>query len=199
MEMPIEVIEVVAPNLKPKVTKPRKKYAKRGKLQTKVLNALGNGLRTTESISHAVSEDREVVGRLLWKLTQKGFVITKKVQGVREAKYYLNTEKPSLDLRELAYKVSQGRKPERMKTIATRISDTPLRTRMVTAADNVNHPAHYKTGGIETIDFIEAKQLTYNLGNVVKYITRADHKGNKLEDLKKAQWYLNREVANLTK
>jgi hypothetical protein len=65
--------------------------------------------------------------------------------------------------------------------------------------DNVNHPAHYKTGGIETIDFIEAKSLSYNLGNVVKYITRADYKGNKLEDLKKAQWYLNREVSNLTK
>ena len=65
--------------------------------------------------------------------------------------------------------------------------------------DNVNHPSHYKVGGIETIDFIEAKSLSYNLGNVVKYLTRADHKGNKLEDLKKAQWYLNREVSNLTK
>jgi len=65
--------------------------------------------------------------------------------------------------------------------------------------DNINHPAHYKAGGIETIDFIEAKSLNYNLGNVMKYITRADHKGNKLEDLKKAQWYLNREVSNLSK
>jgi len=63
--------------------------------------------------------------------------------------------------------------------------------------DKVNHPSHYKVGGIETIDFIEAKSLGYNLGNVVKYITRADHKGNKLEDLKKAQWYLNRAVKNL--
>ena len=65
--------------------------------------------------------------------------------------------------------------------------------------DNVNHPSHYKVGGIETIDFIEAKSLTYNLGNVVKYITRADHKGNKLEDLKKAQWYLNREIQTMEK
>ena len=60
--------------------------------------------------------------------------------------------------------------------------------------DNVNHPAHYKTGGIETIDFIEAKGLNYHLGNVVKYITRADTKGNRKEDLLKAQWYLNREI-----
>ena len=65
------------------------------------------------------------------------------------------------------------------------------------APDNVNHPAHYKVGGIETIDFIEAKKLGYNLGNVVKYITRADYKGNKLEDLRKAQWYLTREISML--
>ena len=67
------------------------------------------------------------------------------------------------------------------------------------ADDMVNHPSHYKVGGIETIDFIEAKQLDYHLGNVVKYISRADHKDEKLENLKKAQWYLNRAVANLSK
>jgi hypothetical protein len=66
-----------------------------------------------------------------------------------------------------------------------------------TKADPVNNPAHYTVGGIETIDFIEAKQLGYNLGNVVKYLTRADHKGNKLEDLRKAQWYLTREINSL--
>ena len=60
--------------------------------------------------------------------------------------------------------------------------------------DPVNHPAHYTTGGIETIDFIEAKNLNYNLGNAVKYITRADHKGNRLQDLQKAKWYLEREI-----
>lgn len=66
------------------------------------------------------------------------------------------------------------------------------------APDNVNHPAHYKVGGIETIDFIEAKGLGYNLGNVIKYITRADHKDNTIEDLCKARWYLNREIAKHT-
>jgi hypothetical protein len=99
---------------------------------------------------------------------------------------------------ELGWKLSQGRSqlrgrpPMRMKTIATFTSN-------VSVKDNVNHPEHYKTGGIETIDFIEAKSLGYHLGNVVKYVTRADHKGNRLEDLKKAQWYLNRAVANLEK
>ena len=60
--------------------------------------------------------------------------------------------------------------------------------------DPVNHPAHYKIGGIETIDFIEAKALGYHLGNAVKYITRADHKGNRLQDLQKAKWYIDRAI-----
>jgi hypothetical protein len=65
-------------------------------------------------------------------------------------------------------------------------------------SDPVNHPAHYKVGGIETIDFIEAKGLNYHLGNVVKYIARADHKGDRLENLEKARWYLDREIGNLS-
>lgn len=67
------------------------------------------------------------------------------------------------------------------------------------ADDKVNSPSHYKVGGIETIDFIEAKGLDYHLGNVIKYISRADHKDDKLENLKKAQWYLNRAVSKLSK
>ena len=73
------------------------------------------------------------------------------------------------------------------------------RPRKEVITDNVNSPAHYKAGGIETIDFIEAKHLGYNLGNVVKYISRADYKGKNLEDLKKAEWYLKREIAILEK
>lgn len=63
------------------------------------------------------------------------------------------------------------------------------------APDLVNQPPHYTTGGIETIDFIRAKQLDYCLGNVVKYITRAPHKGNEVQDLKKARWYLDRAIS----
>lgn len=61
--------------------------------------------------------------------------------------------------------------------------------------DLVNSPPHYKTGGIETIDFIEAKDLNYRLGNVVKYVSRAGKKGDPIEDLEKALWYLQREIA----
>jgi len=69
-----------------------------------------------------------------------------------------------------------------------------LITMVEPASDPVNHPAHYKTGGIETIDFIEAKAFNYNMGNAVKYISRAEYKGNKRQDLEKAIWYLNREL-----
>ena len=62
--------------------------------------------------------------------------------------------------------------------------------------DIINNPSHYVTGGIETIDFIEAKLLGFNLGNVVKYISRADHKGKRIEDLEKARFYLDREIQN---
>jgi len=62
--------------------------------------------------------------------------------------------------------------------------------------DNVNHPPHYTVGGIETIDFIEAKGLHnhYHLANAVKYISRAPYKKDYLEDIKKAAWYLQREI-----
>ena len=58
----------------------------------------------------------------------------------------------------------------------------------------MNHPPHYTVGGLEVIDFIEAKQLSYHLGNVVKYIVRAGHKGDALQDLQKARWYLERAI-----
>lgn len=60
--------------------------------------------------------------------------------------------------------------------------------------DAVNHPSHYTRGRIEVIDFIEDQQLPYHLGNVIKYIARAGYKGDKLEDLKKARWYLDRYI-----
>lgn len=78
-----------------------------------------------------------------------------------------------------------------------RIKPTAKPITVSATPDLVNQPPHYKVGGIETIDFIEAKKLNYNLGNVVKYLTRADHKGSKLEDLRKAQWYLTREINTL--
>ena len=63
--------------------------------------------------------------------------------------------------------------------------------------DSVNHPKHYTFGKIEVIDVLEDWQLGFHLGNVVKYIARAAHKGVLLEDLKKARWYLDRYITKL--
>lgn len=69
------------------------------------------------------------------------------------------------------------------------------------ASDNVNSPSHYADGKIEVIDFIEDKKLGFNLGNSVKYISRAGKKDKTkhIEDLEKARWYLDREINNLKK
>lgn len=72
----------------------------------------------------------------------------------------------------------------------------PRREGVTIENETVNHPAHY--GGAdnpyEAIKIIEAWSLGFNLGNAVKYIARAGKKGPALEDLKKAAWYLNREI-----
>lgn len=68
-----------------------------------------------------------------------------------------------------------------------------------TAAEAVHHPAHY--GGAdnpyEAIKVIEAWELGFHLGNAVKYIARAGKKGDTLEDLKKARWYLDRLIEGM--
>lgn len=65
--------------------------------------------------------------------------------------------------------------------------------------DIVNRPSHYTDGGIETIDFIEAKKLPYHLGNAVKYISRAGKKDKSktVEDLQKAVWYIERYIKQM--
>lgn len=60
--------------------------------------------------------------------------------------------------------------------------------------ETVNHPSHYNAGSIEVIDAIEDWELNFHLGNVVKYVARAEHKNNTIEDLKKARWYLDRDI-----
>lgn len=63
--------------------------------------------------------------------------------------------------------------------------------------DKINHPSHYTYSKFETIEVIEAWKLGFCLGNVVKYISRAEHKGAVVEDLKKARWYLDRRIQQL--
>jgi uncharacterized protein DUF3310 len=63
------------------------------------------------------------------------------------------------------------------------------------SVDSIDHPPHYKSGGLEAIDVIEAFGLGFCLGNAIKYVLRAGRKGDAGEDLKKARWYINREIA----
>tara|TARA_R110000803_G_scaffold33013_5_gene72440 strand:- start:1243 stop:1449 length:207 start_codon:yes stop_codon:yes gene_type:complete len=64
---------------------------------------------------------------------------------------------------------------------------------------NVDHPVHYNEGNIEAINIIEAWSLNFSVGNVIKYMLRAPHKGEQLEDLEKAKWYLERHIENIKK
>ena len=70
--------------------------------------------------------------------------------------------------------------------------------------DPVNHPPHYTTGGIETLDVIRAKMSSdrfqgYLMGNVLKYLLRCEYKEKRIEDIKKAQFYLNVLVEEMDK
>ena len=76
---------------------------------------------------------------------------------------------------------------------AVESNDASAKVSSVTS-EAVNHPAHYNVGQIEVIDAIEDWKLCFHLGNAVKYIARADHKGSYQKDLEKAIWYLNRAI-----
>jgi hypothetical protein len=78
----------------------------------------------------------------------------------------------------------------------------PKRVKTKLLDDPVNNPAHYTVGGIETIDYIKAKLtpeefVGYLKGNVIKYTSRAGKKVDQVQDLEKAQWYMNRQIKEL--
>jgi hypothetical protein len=68
---------------------------------------------------------------------------------------------------------------------------------MMSKMEMVDHPSHYNQGKVEVIDAIEDWDLNFCEGNVVKYVARHRHKGEPLEDLKKASWYLKRLIMAL--
>ena len=72
-------------------------------------------------------------------------------------------------------------------------------------SDQVNHPSHYKQGRVEAIDVSEDvvagapdPVVGYLVGQTLKYLLRAWHKGNTMQDLQKAAWYLNRAIERLS-
>lgn len=83
------------------------------------------------------------------------------------------------------------------KQIETRMKEW-INTVMSQPENNpIAHPPHYNQGRIECIDVIEDWKLGFHLGNAVKYICRAPHKGNEAEDLQKARWYIERRLREL--
>ena len=148
---------------------------------------------TPTQIAEAMGVNRQYIYTVMYKAKAKAKVkksrkVTKKLGRPRKVTEASENLKKLVDEYR---KAKAAKKDGDWKQLGLFSSNTPMQK-----ADPVNHPAHYKVGGIETIDFIEAKKLGYNLGNVVKYITRSDHKGNRLQDLRKAQWYLEREIWN---
>ena len=154
---------------------------------------------TPTQVAEAMGVNRQYIYTVMYKVKAKAKVkkprkVAKKLGRPRKV-----TE-ASTNLQRLVEeyrKAKAAKKDGDWKTLDVSSSNVSIKDKLPVQGelfDPVNHPAHYKVGGIETIDFIEAKKLNYNIGNVVKYLTRADHKGNKLEDLRKAQWYLTREI-----
>lgn len=115
---------------------------------------------------------------------------------VKAEQNYLKTVKTAMDaIQKKPYMKAAFEKPvvflESIAETREKIRDQTERELL----DLVNRPPHYRTGGIETIDFIEAKDLNYRLGNVIKYVSRAGRKDtDAVQDLEKAAWYLQREI-----
>lgn len=151
-----------------------------------------NPTQTPVEISKAMGVNRQYIYTVMWKAKTKTKAKPKSKTAKKLGRPRKVTE-ASENLKKLVDEYKQARATKDWKQLNLLTSNTPI-----SKADPVNHPAHYKVGGIETIDFIEAKKLGYNLGNVVKYITRSDHKGNRKQDLEKALWYLNRELSAMS-
>lgn len=146
-----------------------------GKSQAEIAKSLKVSRQLVYGVARRTKENSEFVSKVFEKV---GFKKPSKIiEAVEETKKDINAAES------LYERYNKG------NTVRPKL-------RMMSRDDTVNHPPHYRAGGIETIDFIEAKDLNYRLGNVVKYVSRAGKKMNSdpLEDLEKALWYLQREI-----
>lgn len=124
------------------------------------------------------------------------------MQRRKQASYFHNTltdeeMKKQLDVEVTTVSLTAEEINERLKGSTLR-KDDPYGARKVIKEiqerEMVNHPDHYQGDNFEVIDIIEDYNLGFCLGNAIKYILRADKKGNRKQDLKKAIWYIQREV-----
>ena len=181
----IELIETTTDKAKTKAEQVRAYVAKNPKAKpAEIASAVGTGL--------------QYVYTVMWNVKKKAKAQRAKAKAAKMAKanQWKNIALASSGIPHYEDSVTDTT-PKRMAELAYKVGAKAV-AKAKEKPDPVNHPAHYKVGGIETIDFIEAKKLNYNIGNVVKYLTRADHKGNRKQDLEKALWYLKREIDSLS-
>lgn len=96
----------------------------------------------------------------------------------------------------------EPKEPVGVVVAPVQIEAKPKKLKVKLLSDPVNNPAHYTYGGIETIDYIKAKLtpeefIGYLKGSVIKYTSRAGKKIDTIQDLEKAQWYMNRQIKEL--
>jgi hypothetical protein len=166
---------------------------------------LKNPNATTKAVVNATGALAKSVSTMRWALRKEGIDCTPAKRGRKPKKVVdLTAAGSPIDVFKIAQGRAAGKAKFRMQGVVTRemlervneelAALERVNEELAADMDLVNSPPHYKVGGIETIDFIEAKKLNYNLGNAVKYIARADHKENRLQDLQKAKWYIEREI-----
>lgn len=184
MSMYKQIVKLTEEGLKPK------EIAKRTKAKINYIYFVRNevkkaGKKKPSKIVKAVKETKTALDALGIDKPKRKRRITRK-QLIKQLQ-------PGLDaLFGLEYKKTVNFAQQKDGTIV----DLDEGGKVISSSDPVNHPPHYKAGGIETIDFIEAKDLNYRLGNVVKYVSRAGKKASDpIQDLEKAAWYLQREIA----
>ena len=184
--------------------------------KTKQVLALLKDGRTVKEITKIAKVKPSFVYTTKWLNKKKTNGASKKkpskiIEAVKQTKQALDVvqqpdsivslQKWFTELEAAEKKAALEKKPKRvMINLARRedgaIIDLNKSGEVISPPDLVNKPPHYKTGGVETIDFIEAKDLNYRLGNVVKYVVRCGKKNtDPVQDLEKAAFYLNREIA----
>ena len=109
---------------------------------------------------------------------------------------HVNNPKEMLKLNKLMKQAYNNRQQQEKVEQPTQTTEKPKEDKQM-SEEKVNHPPHYNKGKIEVIDAIEAWDLNFNCGNVVKYVVRHKHKGTPIEDIEKAVWYLSRYLVQL--
>lgn len=136
-----------------------------------------------------------------WKIHGPETVISAAAEVLRygNIQYYKN-EYPDTIIETYKAKNPESTDAEKLATTWKEVMKSHL-IESTDTSDNINSPAHYTAGGIETLDYIKAKVSdypSYAAGNILKYVSRYEHK-NGIEDLKKAQFYLNDLIKEMEK